>query len=188
LKAVIGYKGLVVCLLTVATGEVFGFDASIATPAAVPPVYRAIANEHDVPADVLYAVALTESGTYVKALNARLPWPWTLNIAGKGSYYSTRVQALRAAREALDGGIRSIDLGLMQVNWRYHADALGSLEAAIDPSHNLTVGARILATCHARRGDWFGALECYHAPNHPSRAKAYRQRVERAWRQLSAAG
>ena len=188
MKAATGRKGLAVCLLIVAAGEVFGFDASIATPAAVPPVYRAIANEHDVPAGVLYAVALTESGTHVNALNARLPWPWTLNIAGKGRYYSTRFEALRAAREALDGGIRSIDLGLMQVDWRFHADALGSLEAAIDPLHNLTVGARILATCHARRGDWFGALECYHAPNHPSRAKAYRQRVERAWRQLSAAG
>jgi len=188
LKAVTRRVGLAVCLLTVASGESVALDASVASSAVVPAVYRTIANEHDVPADVLYAVALTESGTHVEALETRLPWPLTLNIAGEGSYYPTRHQAVRAAREAFDGGIRSIDLGLMQVNWRYHADALGSLEAAIDPLHNLTVGARILATCHARRGDWFAALECYHAPDHPSRAKAYRQRVERAWRQLSAAG
>jgi hypothetical protein len=76
----------------------------------------------------------------------------------------------------------------MQVNWRYHDKSLGSLESGLDPVHNLTVGARILAACYAQRGDWLAAVECYHAPNNPTLASAYRQRVEQAWRRLAAAG
>lgn len=157
-------------------------------PFLVPPTYRTIADEFGIPPAIFYAIALTESGTYVKTLDARLPWPWTLNIAGEGSYYPTRWQALHAARRALESGTQSIDVGLMQVNWRYHLKALGSLESGLDPVHNLTVGARILAACHAQRGDWLAAVECYHAPNNHVRASAYRQRVERAWRRLAAAG
>jgi len=162
-------------------------DPSGASP-TVPPIYRVIAREFRIPPAIFYAVALTESGTYIKALNARLPWPWTLNIAGEGRYYPTRGQALQAARSALDSGIRSIDVGLMQVSWRYHADALGSLAAGLDPAHNLAVAARILATCHAQRGHWLAAVECYYAPNDRTRAIAYRQRVEKAWRAVVTAG
>jgi len=158
------------------------------TSGLVPPTYRSIAGEFGIPPAILFAVALTESGTAIKSSGARVPWPWTLNIAGEGSYYPTRWQALQAAQRALDSGIQSIDVGLMQVNWRYHAKSLGSLESGLDPVHNLTVGARILSACHAQRGDWLAAVECYHAPNDAARANAYRQRVEYAWRRLAAAG
>jgi hypothetical protein len=39
----------------------------------------------------------------------------------------------------------------MQVNWRYHQDKLGSPWQALDPYHNLRVGAEILQDCYANR-------------------------------------
>ena len=48
----------------------------------IPNGYHKIANYYHIPASVLYAAALTESG---KTINKGLfrPWPWTLNVAGK---------------------------------------------------------------------------------------------------------
>jgi hypothetical protein len=186
-----GGRALYVAVCVVLPAMTTDVHASVGPPTAsfpIPPTYLTIAGEFGIPPAIFYAIAMTESGTYVKALDDRLPWPWTLNIAGKGSYYPTRWQALQAARKALESGTQSIDVGLMQVNWRYHAKSLGSLESGLDPVHNLTVGARILAACHAQRGDWLTAVECYHAPNNRTRARAYRRRVEQAWRRLAAAG
>lgn len=162
--------------------------AQASPPPAVPAAYRIVSATYGVPSALLYAVALAESGKYIEVLEASRPWPWTLNIKGEGAYYTTRAAALEAAQGAINAGIQSIDLGLMQVNWRYHSTSLGSLEAGIDPVHNLSVGADILAECYRLRGDWLSAVGCYHAPNDSARALIYRQRVETIWRQISSVG
>ena len=43
-----------------------------------PPAYRLAAHRADVPAAVLYAVALQESGAMLRG--RLIPWPWTLNV------------------------------------------------------------------------------------------------------------
>ena len=91
-------------------------------------------------------------------------------------------------REALASGHTSVDVGLMQVNWKYHAGALQTIEAAVDPYRNLDVAAAILVDCYQSRGDWWGAVGCYHAPNDPERAARYRDRVKRLWSRLVALG
>ena len=67
-----------------------------------PPAYRLAAHRADVPAAVLYAVALQESGA---TLRGRLiPWPWTLNVAGTPQRYATRAAACAGLRRALARG------------------------------------------------------------------------------------
>ena len=93
---------------------------------SVPSGYRIVASERAIPDAIFYAVALAESGRVLKTDGIFRPWPWTLNVAGDGYYYPTRIEAWQALRDWLDQGKRSIDIGLMQVNWRYHQERLGT--------------------------------------------------------------
>jgi hypothetical protein len=150
----------------------------------VPPGYRAVAAERGVPSVLLYAVALAESGTRVDA--ALHPWPWTLNVAGEGRIFASRAAAWHDLRDALAAGERSIDIGVMQVNWRYHQQALQDPWQALDPYYNLRVAATILVDCYQVQRDWWDAVGCYHAPRASERAARYRERVRAHWRRLIA--
>ena len=118
---------------------------------SVPTGYQSVAAERGIPASVLYAVALTESGKQVDQPDGYRPWPWTLNVAGRGYYFTSRLDAWRALTGWLEAGKRSIDIGLMQVNWRYHQDRLGTPWQALEPYHNLRVGAGILHDCYTTK-------------------------------------
>ena len=150
----------------------------------VPDGYRAVAARHGIPERLFYAVALAESGYRVDSSGAARPWPWTLNVAGSGAFYPSRAAALTALREALAQGRTSVDVGLMQVNWKYHRERLAPVEAALDPYRNLDIGAGILLDCYRSAGAWWAAVGCYHAPNEPGRAAAYRARVRALWSAL----
>jgi hypothetical protein len=155
---------------------------------SVPAGYASVARAHGVPADIFYAIALTESGKIVDRFRTRRPWPWTLNVGGKGYFYASREDAHRALQGFLAQGKRSIDIGLMQVNWRWHQDKLGDPWQALDPDHNLQVGARILASCYREGRDRWDAVGCYHAPNNPSYASRYRKNVAAHWRRIARRG
>ncbi len=150
----------------------------------VPPVYRWIAAEHEIPPQLFYAIALAESGKMIEPINRRRPWPWTLNIAGNGVYFKSRWAAWQALHESLLAGQDLVDIGLMQVNWRYHRASLGSTWLALDPTRNLSVGADILKDCYQKRRDWWASVGCYHAPSNQARAKRYRARVQALWREM----
>ena len=146
----------------------------------VPPAYLRVAEEYEVPAGILFAIALTESG---RTTDGRfLPWPWTLNVDGRGEYYASRAEADARLRELIDQG-KMPDIGLMQVNWRYHSSKLGDPEQAFNPWLNLRAGARVLRQEYESTGDWWQAVGRYHSRT-PSRAQAYRQRVLRWYRRL----
>ncbi len=155
----------------------------------VPVGYRHIAQEANVPAGLLYAMALTESGRAIGPQRTLRPWPWTLNVGGQGYTFKT-LEAARAALQRFQAqGKRSIDIGLMQINWRYHANRFKNPYAALEPYGNLRVATRILRDCYRRHHDWWKAVGCYHAPgSNPQareRADRYRARVQRHWQRLS---
>ncbi|MCP4966485.1 MAG: lytic transglycosylase domain-containing protein, partial [bacterium] len=150
--------------------------------------YRSIATAEGIPHTLLYAMALTESGKQIEPAGGYRPWPWTLNLAGQGYFYSSRSAAWKALTGWISEGKRSIDIGLMQVNWRYHQDRLGTTWQALDPYHNLRVGAAILQACYQIRQDWWSSVGCYHSPANESRADRYRQRVVSHWRRINRAG
>ena len=154
----------------------------------VPEGYRSIATENGIPSAMLYAVALTESATRLTNSNIYRPWPWTLNVAGQGYFFDSRVEAWQALKNWIRQGRRSIDIGLMQVNWRYHKKKLGTPWQALDPYHNLRVGAAILQDCYQTRQDWWASVGCYHSPSNVQRAERYRKRVVTHWRRITRAG
>lgn len=170
-------------MLTVLSA-LLGAAPTVFASSVVPAGYQRVAAIHGIPGDVFYAVALAESGKRIEHLRALRPWPWTLNVQGDGRFYPSRRAAASALRETLATGRTSVDIGLMQVNWRYHRRALGAIDDALDPYRNLHVAAAILNACHKSRRDWWAAVGCYHAPNNPHRAERYRERVRTLWRDI----
>lgn len=141
-----------------------------------PPAYQFAAQQAGVPSAVLYAVALQESGT---RLRGRLvPWPWTLNIAGRPERYATRAAACAGLRKALARTPPSrVDVGLGQVNLGYHAHRYTQPCELLDPYRNLAIAADILKTQHTPGEGWLVAAGRYHRPAGGQPAAHYRRSV-----------
>ena len=150
----------------------------------VPRAYRDVASAHGIPVTLFYAIALTESGYSQSVRGIMRPWPWTANFGGQGRYFASRTDAWYAIEEYIGEGHHSVDVGLMQINWRFHQGQLHSVWRALDPHINLAVAASILMACYQQHGDWWASVGCYHAPSNTSRAAAYRDRVRRHWHRL----
>ncbi len=116
---------------------------------------------------VLYGIAMNES-----ARNGA-PWPWTINWNGQGFYFKTRQDAFAAARWLLAKGQRSFDIGLMQVNWKYHGHRFESLWDAFQPAINTRVAADILNENYRSTGTWSMAIRHYHSPADAVRSQRY---------------
>ena len=168
---------LAVTLIALVPGTALG-------TADVPSAYRMVAMAHGIPPAVLYAIALTESGRALATTADARPWPWSANFGGRGRFFESRSEAWAAIQDYLGSGRRSVDIGLMQVNWRYHHTQFHSVWDALDPHSNLIVAADILTACYRRLGDWWESVGCYHAPSNTERAAAYRRRVRAHWRRL----
>jgi hypothetical protein len=134
----------------------------------------------NIPPGLLHAIGRVESGRRDPDSGAFGPWPWTINAEGRGQFFPTREAAIAAVRQLQAQGVRSIDVGCMQVNLRHHPNAFASLEEAFDPAANARYAARFLTELHAARNDWLRAAAHYHS-NTPQFADAYRARVEAAW-------
>jgi soluble lytic murein transglycosylase-like protein len=138
---------------------------------------RQAEREAGIPAHLLMAIARVESGRRDPETGAFHPWPWTMNAEGRGSFYPAKSAAIAAVRAQQAQGVRSIDVGCMQVNLRHHPDAFPSLEAAFDPLTNARYAARFLTELQqARGGDWRSAAAAYHS-NTPEFAGPYQARV-----------
>jgi len=143
----------------------------------------AIHHEHmnGLPRALLAAVAMAESGRYDRTTRKARAWPWTINAEGRAYYFKTKAEAVATTRRLLATGMRSIDVGCMQVNLRYHPDAFASLEDGFDPMTNVAYGADFLMRLHDRSGSWPEAVANYHSQTE-ARGDRYFARVIRIWR------
>lgn len=141
-----------------------------------PPAYQRAASQAGVPASVLFAVALQESGAPIRG--HLIPWPWTLNTDGESRRYVRRADACAALRRALREH-RSIDVGLGQINFRYHGHRVKEPCELLDPYRNLAIAAAILREHHTAGDDWLIAIGHYHRPAGGELAARYRRSVQR---------
>ncbi|EAO5494015.1 transglycosylase SLT domain-containing protein [Salmonella enterica subsp. enterica] len=145
----------------------------------VPPGYHRIAREEGVPAEALYSVSLAETSR--KLPQGERPWPWTLNVAGKGYRYSTRQEAYDALMSFMRRyPLKRIDVGIAQVNLGWNGGYFSSYHDALDPYTSLRVAARILKSCYdSNPGSWIQAAGCYHHPAGGKPARTYQAIVKR---------
>lgn len=141
---------------------------------------QALERSFHIPQGLLTAISLAESGRAVDGDGDLVAWPWTINVNGKGFYFDTKQEAVDATRKLIDEGQRSIDIGCMQVNLRYHPNAFNSIDDAFDPAQNVAYGAQYLSSLHRLQGSWTKAVERYHSSN-DVRREDYREKVLDLW-------
>lgn len=138
------------------------------------------AAEHDaaLPSRLIHSIALVESGR-LQPGGVRA-WPWTVNVGGAGLYFDTKADAVREVVMLQSLGVRSIDVGCMQISLLFHPDAFASLDDAFDPATNAHYAAHFLTRLHAQFGTWPAAAAAYHSQT-PEIGADYERRVMALW-------
>jgi hypothetical protein len=144
------------------------------------PAIEAAERRHGIPAHLLAAIGRVESGRRDPVSGSWNPWPWTINAEGEGAFFETRAQAIAAVRDLQARGVRSIDVGCMQINLLHHPDAFASPEQAFDPTANAEYAAGFLERLYAQSGSWTRAAALYHSAT-PEVGAAYQRRVMAVW-------
>ncbi|MGI4975869.1 MAG: transglycosylase SLT domain-containing protein [Janthinobacterium lividum] len=135
-----------------------------------------------IPDQLLSAISKVESGRVDPQTGTVQAWPWTINAEGVGHYYESKADAIAAAQAFQAQGIRSIDVGCLQVNLSYHPNAFASLDQAFDPQSNAAYAASFLQTLFQQQGSWPHAAAAYHSLN-PGPGADYQRRVLETWAQ-----
>ncbi len=118
---------------------------------------------HGIPTGFLLAIGRVESGRLNPQNGSVQPWPWTIDIDAKGTFFDSRSDAVAFVETAQQAGIQSIDVGCMQVNLLQHPDAFATLDDAFDPVVNANYAARFLVDLEHEAGDWVTAAGLYHS-------------------------
>ena len=129
-----------------------------------------------IPTALLESIARVESGRLDPATGRVRPWPWTINVGGAGRFFAEKAEAVAAVQAVQAGGIKSVDVGCMQINLLHHQAAFANLDAAFDPPTNAAYAARFLRSLYTQTGEWTLATAWYHSQTHEL-GEAYQRRV-----------
>jgi len=163
----------------------------VAIPAAATPSAdcEAMAEEESrragLPPGLLVAISRIESGRAIGKGKVRA-WQWTLNQAGKGMYFDTKKEAMAYLTKAVNSGVRNIDVGCMQINYRWHHKEFTSLENMMNPRSNVKYAVRFMLELKRRFGTWEAATRNYHSAD-GTRGASYYKKVARVWKGLAPA-
>ena len=140
---------------------------------------RAAERAAGIPRQLMAAIGRVESGR--REPDGRInPWPWSINAEGVDHVFETKAEAIAAVRALQAQGVRSIDVGCMQVNLLHHPDAFPTLEQAFDPVANAAYAARFLLQLHQETGPWPTATAWYNSAT-PELGADYQRRVAAVW-------
>lgn len=128
---------------------------------------------------VLAGIAMNESAY------AGRPWPWTLDVAGRGYFFKTREGAYRAITYLLSQDRCDFDVGIMQVNWCFHHQRFSSPWDALKPSTNIHAAEAILNENYSKTHSVAQAVAYYHSAN-PEPGREYLSRFVQHLDQLEA--
>lgn len=134
-----------------------------------------VSHESGIPVSVLLAITLTETGR--NRSGTTQPWPWTVNMEGKGNWFDDRSRAQAYVETHYQRGARSFDIGCFQINYRWHGHAFSSFEEMFDPVANARYAASFLNELYLEFGDWSTAAGAYHSRT-PEFSNRYRARFE----------
>ena len=145
-------------------------------------VYEIAGREYDIDPSLLFSISRVESATETGD-GTISPYPWTLR-SDKPFYGRTKKEAEKELARLLARGI-SVDIGLMQVNSRWHGHRVTNPAELLDPLTNIRVGAQILSErLKAHPHDAAKAVATYHSFD-PDRGRWYAGKVFRVWAWLN---
>ena len=135
--------------------------------------------EAKLPQYLLSSISRVEAGR--KLSNGKIRgWPWALNHAGKGLFFESKEEALKYLKKAISSGSKNIDVGCMQLNYRWHKVAFSSLEDMIDPELNVRYAAKFVNELYERHQTWEDVIKHYHS-NKERFNVPYLQKVAKVW-------
>ena len=126
--------------------------------------------KHRIPSGLLLAVIKTESN-----LN-----PFALNINCKPLYFRRKDESIKAISEAISSGIVNIDIGISQINYKWHRKSFASIDSMVSIDANISYAAEHLSNLKLKHGDWHKALRHYHSAK-PIHHKVYSRKVVACW-------
>ncbi|AEI89518.1 MAG: Transglycosylase-putative [Candidatus Midichloria mitochondrii] len=136
---------------------------------------------YKLPRNLLHSIATVESGKWNEKHKRILPWPWTLNVAGKAHYFATKQEAVNFLKSVLAKGIEQVDVGCAQINWYYHGKKhFKKPEHAFNPVFNTAYAAYFLSQNYERTKDWAKAVAIYHSRTE-EKGKNYAAKVHKIW-------
>lgn len=166
-----------VCLVGVLTGPLHARTTeSVSDKLVCDTAARGASRASGVPLDVMMAITRTETGR--KRHGKIEPWPWTVNMEGKGIWFETEDAARAYVYKHFKRGARSFDVGCFQINFRWHGQAFKSIDDMFDPSLNAEYAAQFLLDLFGETGDWSRAAGAFHSRTR-SLAEKYRKRFDR---------
>jgi hypothetical protein len=107
--------------------------------------------------EILWAVAKTESNFEGG------PWPWTVNVKGKGYYFANKAAAQKFLKTLPEGIRYQTDVGCMQINWGYHGASFPNVSKMMNPRLNVIYAAYFLKELYQESGRWAKAVASYHS-------------------------
>jgi hypothetical protein len=134
------------------------------------------------PEGLLPAIARVESGRGTDD-GGRRAWAWTLNEGGDGSFYADKASAMEHLNAVVDAGTTNVDVGCMQLNYKWHHKAFPSLEVMMDPVANTAYAARFVKELSKQVGGFEEATKVYHSFD-PEKGANYLEKVAAAQAEL----
>jgi soluble lytic murein transglycosylase-like protein len=123
-----------------------------------------------IPRGLLSAIVGVESGFN----------PTAINIEGKTVTINDKSEAIKTIKNALNQGVTNIDVGIAQINYRWHKDNFKNIEEMLNPDTNIEYAAKLLSSLFKQHGTWHKAIRHYHSAN-PNHHKQYSRKVVIAW-------
>ncbi|WP_153039746.1 transglycosylase SLT domain-containing protein [Pseudovibrio sp. Ad37] len=147
-------------------------------------IFSKVGEEQRIDPFLLYSVALAESAKSVGKGNIA-PSIWALRAPSGAVYPFTLELALSELDRLTKAHGKMVDVGLMQVNLRWHGHRVQHPSELLDPVVNIEVGAQILVEAILSAPDDIElGIGRYHTWADENRARNYGQRVLAIWRNI----
>ena len=145
-------------------------------------IFERAGDEYNVDPALLYSIALVESAIDDPDKAGFInPFPWTLRST-RPFYGKNRQEAEKELLRLLKTH-KSIDVGLMQINTKWHGHKVNSPTALLDTHTNVRIEAQIRSEQIDKTADAEMAIGRYHSFD-PERARWYAHHVLRVYTQI----
>ncbi len=105
---------------------------------------------------------------------------YAINLGGRSIYASSYSEALSEVKKQVSLGKTNIDVGVMQLNYRWHRKSFSSLEDMLSPKTNISYAASLLKSLYNQHGNWQQAVRHYHSAN-LKHSRKYSRKVSMIW-------